>query len=121
MGVRGRGCEGGEGKGEGGKNRIIIPFISHHLFLFFPFPLSSFLLLPPLLSAIQSGDTDLVYLAILQIKRSRSPEDFMKIIRNKHVALSLVIKYCKQQVKWRERRGREGKRENELRIKNFEL
>mmetsp|Transcript_8410 Transcript_8410/g.11326 ORF Transcript_8410/g.11326 Transcript_8410/m.11326 type:complete len:835 (-) Transcript_8410:32-2536(-) len=50
-----------------------------------------------LVKAIESGDTDLVYLVILHIKRLRSPDEFVKLIRNQHVALSLVIKYCKQQ------------------------
>ena len=47
--------------------------------------------------AIESGDTDLVYLVVLHIKRSKSPPEFFKIIKNKAVALDLLISYCKQQ------------------------
>ncbi len=48
--------------------------------------------------AIESGDTDLVYLVILHIKRCQPPLDFFHIIRNKPVVLDLLILYCKQQV-----------------------
>jgi DNA-directed RNA polymerase subunit F len=47
--------------------------------------------------AIESGDTDLVYLVVLHIKRSKSPQEFFRIIKNKVVALDLLISYCKQQ------------------------
>lgn len=47
--------------------------------------------------AIESGDTDLVYLVLLHIKRTKSLQDFFRIIRNKPVAVDLLIAYCKQQ------------------------
>lgn len=48
--------------------------------------------------AIESGDTDLIYLVILHLKRStRSPLEFFRIIRNEPVALDLLISYSKQQ------------------------
>eukprot|EP00211_Chloroparvula_japonica_P005283 CAMPEP_0119139206 /NCGR_PEP_ID=MMETSP1310-20130426/27101_1 /TAXON_ID=464262 /ORGANISM="Genus nov. species nov., Strain RCC2339" /LENGTH=819 /DNA_ID=CAMNT_0007130473 /DNA_START=263 /DNA_END=2719 /DNA_ORIENTATION=+ len=50
-----------------------------------------------LIKAIESGDTDLVYLVLLHIQRERPPKDFFRIIRSKPVALRLQIKYCKDQ------------------------
>ena len=47
--------------------------------------------------AIDSGDTDLVYLVLLHIKRIRSPQDFFRIIKSKPLALDLLISYSKQQ------------------------
>eukprot|EP01104_Vermistella_antarctica_P013241 TRINITY_DN397_c0_g1_i3.p1 TRINITY_DN397_c0_g1~~TRINITY_DN397_c0_g1_i3.p1 ORF type:complete len:827 (-),score=204.45 TRINITY_DN397_c0_g1_i3:93-2573(-) len=50
-----------------------------------------------LLKAIESGDTDLVYLVLLHIKRTHTQADFFKVIRHKRVAIDLLIAYCKQQ------------------------
>eukprot|EP01100_Stratorugosa_tubuloviscum_P012840 TRINITY_DN6209_c0_g1_i1.p1 TRINITY_DN6209_c0_g1~~TRINITY_DN6209_c0_g1_i1.p1 ORF type:complete len:816 (+),score=338.53 TRINITY_DN6209_c0_g1_i1:40-2487(+) len=47
--------------------------------------------------AIESGDTDQVYLVILFVKSRASPGDFLKLIEQKSVALDLFISYCKQQ------------------------
>ncbi|KAL6073866.1 Vacuolar protein sorting-associated protein 16 [Balamuthia mandrillaris] len=47
--------------------------------------------------AIESGDTDLVYLVLLHIRRVRAPQDFFKILVHKPMALSLLIAYCKLQ------------------------
>jgi len=47
--------------------------------------------------AIDSGDTDLVYLVLLHIKRSYSPAEFFRMIKGKQSALSLMIQYAKQQ------------------------
>ena len=45
--------------------------------------------------AIESGDTDLVYLCILHIKQNR-PDDFFRIIKDKPLARNLFISYCKK-------------------------
>lgn len=50
-----------------------------------------------LLKAIESGDTDLVYLVLLGIRRNLHPEDFFARLRDKPAAVSLLIKYCRQQ------------------------
>eukprot|EP01122_Echinamoeba_exundans_P014185 TRINITY_DN6375_c0_g1_i2.p1 TRINITY_DN6375_c0_g1~~TRINITY_DN6375_c0_g1_i2.p1 ORF type:complete len:830 (+),score=168.25 TRINITY_DN6375_c0_g1_i2:36-2525(+) len=47
--------------------------------------------------AIQSGDTDLVHLVILHLRRDKSREQFFDIISKHEVALSLYIRYCKEQ------------------------
>jgi len=47
--------------------------------------------------ALDSGDTDLVYLVLLHIRRSRSGADFFKIIRSRKGAVDLLVAYCKQQ------------------------
>jgi len=47
--------------------------------------------------ALDSGDTDLVYLVLLHIRRSRSAVDFLKIICSRKGAVDLLVAYCKQQ------------------------
>lgn len=47
--------------------------------------------------AIASGDTDLVYLVVLHIKRTASPAAFFAALKDKPVAMALFIAYCKQQ------------------------
>ncbi|KAB0801758.1 hypothetical protein PPYR_03944 [Photinus pyralis] len=51
---------------------------------------------PALLKAIESGDTDLVYMVILRLRDNMPLADFKMTIRNFPVALSLYIKYCRQ-------------------------
>jgi len=46
--------------------------------------------------AIESGDTDLVFLVLLHIRRSKAEQDFFRILKNKPEANSLLIQYCKQ-------------------------
>ncbi|XP_059140490.1 vacuolar protein sorting-associated protein 16 homolog [Physella acuta] len=51
-----------------------------------------------LTKAIDSGDTDLVYLALLRIKDKMSNAgDFFMLIRTMPIACSLYIQYCRQQ------------------------
>jgi len=47
--------------------------------------------------AIESGDTDLVYLAMLHIHKNKSPEDFFNLIRDRPLARNLFISYCRSQ------------------------
>ncbi|KAI8911364.1 Vps16, N-terminal region-domain-containing protein [Powellomyces hirtus] len=47
--------------------------------------------------AIESGDTDLVHLVILHMKRKLSPAEFFRIISSKPLASSLLESYCKEQ------------------------
>lgn len=49
-----------------------------------------------LTKAIQSGDTDLVYLALLHLKKHRRERDFFALIKDKPLARDLYIAYCKQ-------------------------
>ncbi len=51
-----------------------------------------------LAKAIDSGDTDLVYLVLLHSMRAArdSPADFFAILQNKPVAIKLLIKYAWQ-------------------------
>src|SRR6185312_8651309 len=46
--------------------------------------------------AIASGDTDLVYLALLHIRKHRKQKDFFALIKDKPLARDLYIAYCKQ-------------------------
>jgi len=46
--------------------------------------------------AIESGDTDLVYLVLLDMKRNLPLHDFLEVAFSKMVALDLLISYCKQ-------------------------
>jgi len=50
-----------------------------------------------LVKAIESGDTDLVYLVILHVKRTKPLQEFMTIVYNKPAAMDLLQQYCKQQ------------------------
>ncbi|CAG8453383.1 779_t:CDS:10 [Ambispora leptoticha] len=51
-----------------------------------------------LIKAIESGDTDLVYYVMLQLKRKLQPSgEFFRIINNKPMACNLLEVYCKQQ------------------------
>ncbi|CAH3134282.1 unnamed protein product [Porites lobata] len=47
--------------------------------------------------AIMSGDTDLVFMVVMQLKDNLIPGEFLMAIRYRPVALSLHIKYCKDQ------------------------
>ncbi|CAH1261291.1 unnamed protein product [Diabrotica balteata] len=51
---------------------------------------------PALVKAIESGDTDLVYMVILKLREKMPLGDFKMTIRNFPVAQSLYIKYCKE-------------------------
>ncbi|KAK3809948.1 MAG: Vps16, N-terminal region-domain-containing protein [Benniella sp.] len=48
--------------------------------------------------AIESGDTDLVYYVLLHLKRKLNPQEFMRVIIKKPLAVSLLESYCKQQI-----------------------
>ncbi|CAG8504867.1 16310_t:CDS:10 [Funneliformis caledonium] len=50
-----------------------------------------------LIKAIESGDTDLVYLVMLHLKRKLPLPEFFRIINNKPMACNLLEVYCKQQ------------------------
>ncbi|CAH3134180.1 unnamed protein product [Porites lobata] len=47
--------------------------------------------------AIMSGDTDLVYMVVMHLKDNLTLGEFLMAIRYHPVALSLYIKYCKDQ------------------------
>ncbi|KAI9106064.1 Vps16, N-terminal region-domain-containing protein [Phlyctochytrium arcticum] len=47
--------------------------------------------------AVESGDTDLVYLVILHLRRKLPPADFFRIINDKPLACSLLERYAMQQ------------------------
>ncbi|XP_071942390.1 vacuolar protein sorting-associated protein 16 homolog [Antedon mediterranea] len=47
--------------------------------------------------AIESGDTDLVFLVILSMKDKKKLGDFLMTLRNQPVAQSLYMQYCRQQ------------------------
>ncbi|CAH3134250.1 unnamed protein product [Porites lobata] len=47
--------------------------------------------------AIMSGDTDLVFMVVMHLKDNLIPGEFLMAIRYRPVALSLHIKYCKDQ------------------------
>lgn len=49
-----------------------------------------------LTKAIASGDTDLVYLTLLHLKKHRKQKDFFLLIKDKPLARDLYISYCKQ-------------------------
>ncbi|CAO3625786.1 unnamed protein product [Cunninghamella echinulata] len=50
-----------------------------------------------LIKAIESGDTDLVYLVIFHLKRKLPLGEFFRMINNKPLACSLLEVYCKEQ------------------------
>ncbi|KAI9248907.1 Vps16, C-terminal region-domain-containing protein [Sporodiniella umbellata] len=50
-----------------------------------------------LIKAIESGDTDLVYLVIFHLKRKLSVGNFFRVINNKPMACNLLEVYCKEQ------------------------
>ncbi|RHZ79068.1 hypothetical protein Glove_152g21 [Diversispora epigaea] len=50
-----------------------------------------------LIKAIESGDTDLVYLVMLHLKRKLPLGEFFRIINNKLMACNLLEVYCKEQ------------------------
>ncbi|RUS17640.1 Vps16, N-terminal region-domain-containing protein, partial [Endogone sp. FLAS-F59071] len=52
-----------------------------------------------LIKAIESGDTDLVYLVIFHLKRKLQLGEFFRIINNKPLACNLLEVYCKEQDK----------------------
>jgi hypothetical protein len=47
--------------------------------------------------AIASGDTDLVYLVLLHIKRTATPQAFFAALKDKPVAMALLIAYSREQ------------------------
>jgi vacuolar protein sorting-associated protein 16 len=47
--------------------------------------------------AIESGDTDLVYLVLLQMKRALPRDEFFALVHDKPVALNLLVQYCREQ------------------------
>ncbi|CAM0139156.1 Vacuolar protein sorting-associated protein 16 [Umbelopsis sp. WA50703] len=50
-----------------------------------------------LVKAIESGDTDLVYLVIFHLKRKLPLGEFFRLINNKPLACNLLQVYCKEQ------------------------
>jgi len=46
--------------------------------------------------AIESGDTDLVYVALMHLKKTKPFNDFFELIRDKPLARNLYVSYCKQ-------------------------
>ncbi|KAI7862783.1 Vps16, C-terminal region-domain-containing protein [Spinellus fusiger] len=52
-----------------------------------------------LIKAIESGDTDMVYLVIFHLKRKLPLGEFFRAINNKPLACSLLEVYCKEQDK----------------------
>ncbi|RUS27514.1 Vps16, N-terminal region-domain-containing protein [Jimgerdemannia flammicorona] len=52
-----------------------------------------------LIKAIESGDTDLVYLVIFHLKRKLPLGEFFRVINNKPLACNLLEVYCKEQDK----------------------
>ncbi|CEI87038.1 hypothetical protein RMCBS344292_01458 [Rhizopus microsporus] len=50
-----------------------------------------------LIKAIESGDTDLVYLVIFHLKRKLPLGEFFRVINNKPMACNLLEVYCKEQ------------------------
>jgi hypothetical protein len=46
--------------------------------------------------AIASGDTDLVYLALLHLRKHRKQREFFALIKDRPLARDLYITYCKQ-------------------------
>ncbi|KAG2191805.1 hypothetical protein INT46_001161 [Mucor plumbeus] len=50
-----------------------------------------------LIKAIESGDTDLVYLVIFHLKRKLPLGEFFRMINNKPMACNLLEVYCKEQ------------------------
>lgn len=49
-----------------------------------------------LTKAVASGDTDLVHLALLHLRKHRKQRDFFALIKDKPLARDLFIAYCKQ-------------------------
>ncbi|KAJ3089792.1 hypothetical protein HK102_005491 [Quaeritorhiza haematococci] len=49
-----------------------------------------------LVKAIESGDTDLVYLVMLHLKRKHPPADFFRLINGRPLAISLLQAYARQ-------------------------
>jgi len=49
-----------------------------------------------LAKAVASGDTDLVHLALLHLRKHRKQKDFFALIKDKPLARDLFIAYCKQ-------------------------
>lgn len=47
--------------------------------------------------AIESGDTDLVYMVVMDLKEKKPLNEFLMTIRYFPVALSLFVKFCKEQ------------------------
>ncbi|XP_028391423.1 vacuolar protein sorting-associated protein 16 homolog [Dendronephthya gigantea] len=49
--------------------------------------------------AIESGDTDLVYLVVMDLKEEKQLKEFLMTLRHFPVAFSLFVKFCKEQDK----------------------
>ncbi|CAB3999378.1 vacuolar sorting-associated 16 homolog [Paramuricea clavata] len=47
--------------------------------------------------AIESGDTDLVYMVVMDLKEKQPLKEFLMTLRHFPIALSLFVKYCKEQ------------------------
>ena len=47
--------------------------------------------------AVMSGDTDLIYIVILRLKKILTPNEFLGFLNRHEIALSLYIKYCKEE------------------------
>lgn len=50
-----------------------------------------------LIKAIDSGDTDLVYLVLFHLKRKLPLGEFFRTVNNKPLACNLLEVYCKEQ------------------------
>jgi len=46
--------------------------------------------------AIDSGDTDLVYLVLMHVHKTKSFRDFFNLIKDKPLACNLYVQFCKQ-------------------------
>jgi hypothetical protein len=47
--------------------------------------------------AVMSGDTDLVFIVILRLKKILTPTEFLGFLSKHEIAMSLYIKYCKEE------------------------
>jgi hypothetical protein len=47
--------------------------------------------------AVESGDTDLVHLVLLHLRRTRPPIEYFRVIKSKPMALDLLLAYSHQQ------------------------
>lgn len=47
--------------------------------------------------AVMSGDTDLIYIVILRLKKILTPTEFLGFISRHAIAMALYIKYCKEE------------------------
>ena len=47
--------------------------------------------------AVMSGDTDLIYIVILRLKKILTPNEFLGFLSRHEIAMGLYIKYCKEE------------------------